>query len=162
MHRHPTGSNAHGRSPRRVRGFSLLELMIAVAIVAILVRIALPAYQEYIRRSTRAAAKTSLAEFMARQENWRADRKTFATTLAQLGYPDTTYLDRDGSATSSATGAPYRMEIVLASGAFSSVQAVPLNSQAADKCGTLVIAATGVKSVTSPASGWTSDKCWKG
>ena len=146
-------------------GFSLLELMIAVAIVGILAMIALPAYQEYIRRSNRAAAKTVLAEFIARQEAWRADRKSFATLISDLGYEVSgavTYILRDASTSTSATGASYRMEVTNSGGAFVSVQAVPLGSQATDKCGTLVVAATGAKSVTGAASGWTSDKCWKG
>ena len=162
MHRPDRHGSAHGRIVPRVRGFTLMELMIAVAIVGILAMIALPAYQEYIRRSCRAAAKTTLAEFVARQENWRADRKSFATTLAALGYPATAYIDRDGSVTATATGAPYRMELVNPTATSFSVQAVRLNAQANDKCGTLVVASSGLKSVTGAASGWTSDRCWKG
>lgn len=163
---HPNGRSSLARPTLRgVRGFTLMELMIAVAVIGILAAIALPSYAEYIRRSNRAAAKTVLAEFMARQESWRADRKTFAPTVAELGYAVTggvTYIRRDGSTSNSATGASYQMEVVLTSGVFTSVRAVPQGSQTSDKCGTLVIAGSGEKSVTGAASGWTSDKCWKG
>ncbi len=49
-------------------GFSLIELMIAVAIVAILAAIAFPSYQSYVVRSSRAAAQSELLQLAALQE----------------------------------------------------------------------------------------------
>jgi type IV pilus assembly protein PilE len=54
---------------RPVRGFSLIELMIAVAVVAILAAVAIPSYSTYIKRGKRAEAKTALvqaAQFLER------------------------------------------------------------------------------------------------
>ena len=49
-------------TPRRLGGFTLIEVMIVVAIVAILSAIAFPSYQESVRKSKRADARTQLLE----------------------------------------------------------------------------------------------------
>ena len=58
---------------RRSAGFSLLELMITVAVVAILASIALPSYREYIKRGKRAAAQSVLMDLAARQQAFLLD-----------------------------------------------------------------------------------------
>ena len=56
----------------KLHGFTLIELMITVAVVAILSAIAYPSYQEYVLRSRRVEAQSLLGEAAARQERWRA------------------------------------------------------------------------------------------
>jgi type IV pilus assembly protein PilE len=66
------------------RGFTLIELMIVVVIVAILATLALPAYQDYIRRGKRAAAKAVVSDLANRQQAYLIDKRAYATDLASL------------------------------------------------------------------------------
>ena len=71
---------------RRRMGFTLIEMMIVVAVIAILAAIALPSYQDQVRKSRRADALRVLGEIRMAQERWRADRPTYGT-LAEVGNP---------------------------------------------------------------------------
>jgi len=61
-------------------GFSLVELMIVVAIVAILVALALPSYSRYVRKANRGEAQSLLLNWANNQEIWRANDVDYATT----------------------------------------------------------------------------------
>lgn len=63
-------------------GFTLIELLIVVAIVSILSAIALPAYQDYVRRSQLQTATSALAAFQAQMEQYYQDNRTYANGAA--------------------------------------------------------------------------------
>jgi type IV pilus assembly protein PilE len=67
----------------RQRGFTLLELMIVVAVIALLAAIAMPMYIEQIRKGKRAEAAQVIGDIQLRQERFRADNPTYGT-LDQL------------------------------------------------------------------------------
>ena len=71
---------------RRPRGFTLIELMIAVAVVGILAAIAYPSYTAHIRKGKRATAQAALMDVAAKQQAYLLDRRRYAAALADIGF----------------------------------------------------------------------------
>lgn len=77
-------------SSRRSRGFSLIELMVAVVVVGILASLAYPSFMGSIRKGRRAEAFAALTAVQQAQERWRANNSTYANSLSLLALPSTT------------------------------------------------------------------------
>lgn len=76
-------------TPRiHTRGFSLIELMIVLTIVAILSAVAVPWYGQYVQRGLRADAISAMQGVMDAQERFYTDRITYTANLTQLGLTD--------------------------------------------------------------------------
>lgn len=131
---------------RRPGGFTLIEVMITVAIVAILAAVALPAYSRYVTRSRIPEATSNLAAWQTKMEQWFQDSQTYqdaAGTGCGVAAPTSTYFSFSCSATSSS------VYTLTASGA---------DSMAGF---TYTIDQDGNKKTPSVPSGWTtSDSCW--
>lgn len=63
---------------KRKQGFTLIELMVAVAVISILAAVAFPSYQDYTRRSMITEATSTLADFRVRMEQFYQDNRTYA------------------------------------------------------------------------------------
>ncbi|MEO8308871.1 MAG: type IV pilin protein [Pseudomonadota bacterium] len=72
---------------KRMRGVTLMELMIVITIIGILAAIAYPSYTEQARRGRRAAAVAMLQNVMQQSERYYSENNTYTTTLTDLGYP---------------------------------------------------------------------------
>ncbi len=69
---------------RRAGGFTLIELMITVAIVALLAAIAFPSYQSHVRKGYRAAAQSFLMDVAQKQTQYLIDNRAYASTTSAL------------------------------------------------------------------------------
>jgi len=132
-------------------GFTLIELMIAVAIVGIIAAIAMPAYQNYVTQSNRAVAKSMLyenAQFMEQfyTENNRYDQDVGGNAVAI----PVTQSPRTGAV-------QYNITLQAVANATFTLQAVPGagGSMAGDTCGTLTLTNTGLQ-----GAGGNVAECW--
>jgi type IV pilus assembly protein PilE len=66
---------------RKTSGFTLIEVMVALAIVAILAAVAFPSYQSYVRRGIRAQGQVFLVDLAQRQEQFFLDQRRYATDI---------------------------------------------------------------------------------
>jgi len=132
-------------SNRPARGFTLIEVMITVAVIAILAAIALPAYQDQIRKSRRSAAQGVLMQVASREQQLFLDSRQYvaaantaalASSNIKVTVPNsvTSYYDFVVTTTAPAGAPPTFL-----------VTATPLGGQAADKCGWMTVNESNVK-----------------
>lgn len=134
------------------KGFTLIELMITVAIVGILASIAYPSYQEHVLKSWRANATGCLLELANRMER----RYTGASSYEGEEPPDA------GCRQESGMNDRYDFDFVDDPTATTfQLKATPKGVQANDKCGTLTINHWGQKNVVDAASGYDAAICWR-
>jgi type IV pilus assembly protein PilE len=69
-------------------GFTLIELMIAIAVLGILLAIAIPSYFQYIREARRAEAQSDMLQIRLGMEKWRANHNSYSSTLSNAGFTD--------------------------------------------------------------------------
>jgi len=144
-----TGSDRHGMA-----GFTLIELMIVVAIVAILVGIALPSYQRSVQKGLRSDAKAGLLDAANRQESLTLDRNTYTTDMTVLGFAADPMITEEGHYSVAAAACDGG---VIATCYKLTATPVPSSPQAKDlRCTSFVLESSGAKSAT----GTTADECW--
>jgi len=71
---------------KKYAGFSLVELMIVIAIIGVVSAIAYPAFTDSAKKSRRADAITVLLDMQLQQEKWRSVNSEYTSTLSELGY----------------------------------------------------------------------------
>jgi type IV pilus assembly protein PilE len=91
---------------RRMRGVTLLELMIVIVIIGIMAAIAYPNYREFVARAKRNEAKSSLLQIAQMQERFYLQNNTYTTDMTKLGFPvGNNYITDSGSYSVSVTAA---------------------------------------------------------
>jgi len=147
-------SGMHHRHGHKLHaGFTLIELMIVVAIIAILAAVAVPTYTDQVRKSRRSAAQIALVEMANRQELFFADNFAYTNDMTALPY-----------STTSAAGGFYTLSVsnlnVAPPGFTLTAQANPAKDQVNDtNCKTFTLTDTGVKASTNSSDG-VSTGCW--
>jgi type IV pilus assembly protein PilE len=133
---------------KKANGFTLIELVIAIAIVGILAAIAIPSYQDSVRKSKRkaaAACSVELAQFAER----------YYTTTGNLSYTGLA-IPVGGLQCSNDLAAEYTFSYSAVAATSYTITAAALGDQANDGCGNLTLNNVGTKG---QASG-TIEKCW--
>ncbi len=128
----------------RAKGFSLMELMIAVVIIGILAAIAYPAYTDHMTRTRRSDGKAALLNLANYMEHYYTENNGYTgATLSSIGYTGTT--SQEGY---------YNLSISALSNTSYTLTATPTGVQAGDTtCGALTLTNTNIK-------GPTAD-CWQ-
>lgn len=146
-------SNSHSADTARAsqQGFTLIEMMIVVAVVGILASIAIPTYNEYLRRGYRTEARSALLQ----AAQWM-ERAATATGI----YPTTDQLN--------STNLPvvpsntYVIALTARTDSTYVLSATPRGSQAGDRCGIYTLAQDGTRSANGKRSGDAGydPSCW--
>ncbi|AWV06673.1 pilus assembly protein PilE [Lysobacter maris] len=142
-----------GRGPRAVRGFTLIELMITVAIVAILAGIAVASYDWAVTKSRRSAATGCLMEQAQFMERYYTTNMAYVDVAGGGAAPALPGCDAE-------VATYYNVNLVAADAQSYTLQAIPQGSQASDdtKCATLTLNSQGIKGESGSAS--SADDCW--
>ena len=144
---------------RRQFGITLIELMVVVAIIAIISAFAYPSYQRYVVKAKRTVAQNTLLQIADRQQQFFMDNKRFTADLTDLGFPaDPHVVDDDGNSTVAGDSqAVYSLSLSNVTATTWTITAAPLHGQLTRDtyCGNLTITHAGTKGKTGA-----SDKCW--
>jgi len=138
----------------RTRGFTLVELMIVIAIIGILAAIGYPTYQDQVRSTRRADCEGVLMEAANAIERFYTANGTYTGATAGTNFPNRCPIDGGtafyniGVAIPGA-GTSYLLTATRAAG-----------PQASDKCGNLTLSNTGKKDVASASTGYDANNCW--
>jgi type IV pilus assembly protein PilE len=134
------------RAARRVRGFTLVEMVITVGVLAILAAIAWPSYENYVRRSKRATAQTALMTIANREQAHLLDLRGYTTSLEALSFAAPQELRGD-----------YAFAIVVdnaASPRTFMASATPLNRQAREGEQALTVSQSGARTPAGVRGYW--------
>jgi type IV pilus assembly protein PilE len=123
---------SRGQRQRHVRGFTLIELMIVVAVIGILAAIAYPSYRSYILKSHRTDAKNAVLDLAAREERLYSTTNAYSSNPSLLGYGATvTTFPVDVNSSGSVYYQLRVLNVTTAPPGYTA-QAVPQGSQTAD------------------------------
>ncbi len=142
----------------RLRGFTLVELMIVIAIIGILGAVAYPSYTSNVARGRRAEAQKALLEASQFMQRYYVANNSYADTSGKPpALPGTLTVTKTGSG-----GTVYDITVDTASQTGYTLKATPNSSglMARDECGTFVLESSGRRTMEN-STGKTAGECWR-
>lgn len=119
---------------KKSAGFTLIELMITVAVIGILAAIALPSYNQYIARGKRAEARAAILQAEGWMERFYTENNRYTNNPAENA--NTVFNTRYSSVPNSGA-ANYSVTLVVTTQSFT-ITTSPLGSMTGDKCGSYI------------------------
>lgn len=144
------------QSKKSSRGFTLIELMIVVAVVGILTAIAVPSYMEYVRRGHRADARAGLQQAQLWLERVATATGTYPATAA---FPTTLTWSADASKRYQISYVPTPAPAPFTGYTLTATRK-STGAQATDRCGDYTLTHTGVRGANNLSGGATVAECW--
>ncbi|MDT7836349.1 type IV pilin protein [Aquabacterium sp. OR-4] len=146
--------------PPRRRGFTLIEMLITLAVVAILATVAWPTYQNAVRKGRRADAMAAIAQVMQAQERWRSERTSYKTDMSGL-LPNNRTVSADGHyaislADGSVTATGYTVLATVQSGSPQASDSVCATMRVVVAGGSITYGSLNASNVANAAP----DPCW--
>lgn len=134
----------NARRRKKHGGFSLIEMMIVVTVIGILTTLALPSFQEYVRRGHRAEARAGLLQAALWMERVATANGVYPATTPKNG----SYASPLPASLATVPGGRYAVSLKTSNDSAYTLVAVPAGAQSGDQCGTFTLDQASVRGIT--------------
>ncbi|MCK5662379.1 MAG: prepilin-type N-terminal cleavage/methylation domain-containing protein [Thiotrichaceae bacterium] len=147
---------------KHLKGYTLIEIIIVIAILGIIAAIAIPSYQSYVLKSKRSVAKNILLDVASRELSYRTDNKTYGDLSDLYGGTDKKYINDKVEISDASANSLYSFEVSNISNTTYTITATYTSDSGQNKdidCKSFIVTHDGVKTAIN-SSNATESSCW--